>query len=141
MNIDGLDSPEPLDLKIDAALRQERPRPVPSGFHARLRRRLHIAVLLDRERRVFRRRMVRVGGVGAAAAAVAVVTGLYWDLPQTFLWDAPGLLGKIDYLTVATNQLWSISGNPALFLSVGAVGMTGLIAGALVGVFREPARR
>ena len=141
MKTDDFDDTDPLDLQIDAALRAERPSHVPHGFHARLRQRIHIAVLLEEERRVFRRRLVRVGGIGALAATVALVTGMYWDISESFLWDFPGLLGKIDYLTVATNRVWLVSGNPALLLSAGVVGVTVFIAGAFVGLFRVPIHR
>ena len=74
------------------------------------------------------------------AAAVAVSGGLYWDMSGTFLWEFPGFLGYVDYLAALTNRVWWLSGSPALLVSLGAVVMTLLVAGAFVGVFRQPVR-
>jgi hypothetical protein len=85
--------------------------------------------------------MVRVAGLSALTAAVAVVTAAYWDILESFLWHSPGLLGRIDYLTTATSRVWLVSGNPALLVSIAVVGATLFFAGAFVGVFREPVRK
>jgi len=131
---------DPLSQRIDAALRQEPPAPLPGGFHGALRRRLRIAALIQRERRVFLRRLLRVAALSVLAAAVAVSGGLYWDMSGTFLWEFPGFLGYVDYLAALTNRVWWLSGSPALLVSFGAVVMTLLVAGAFVGVFRQPVR-
>ncbi len=141
MNTEERNAHEPLTLRIDAALRSERPRPLPHGFHARLQRRIRIATMVEKERRAFHRRMVHVVAMGILVLATATVAGLYWDISETFLWDWPGLLGYIDYLAASTSHAWWISSNPALMVSLGAVLTTLLLAGAVVGVFREPRRQ
>ncbi len=131
---------DPLSQRIDAALRQEPSAPLPGGFHGTFRRRLRIAVMIQRERRLFLRRLFRVAALGALAAAVAVWVGLYWDIPGTFLWEFPGFLGYVDYLAAVANRVWWLSASPALLVSLGAIVMTLLVAGAFVGVFRQPVR-
>jgi hypothetical protein len=132
---------DPLDLRIDAALRTETPTLLPAGFHARLRRRLHIAALLKKERQAFRRRMVRAVGLTALVSITTVSAAMYWDVSETLFWDAPGFLGYLDYLRAATNQIWLASGNPALLLSLVAVLATLLVSGACVELFREVRHR
>ncbi|HOD48393.1 MAG TPA: hypothetical protein PLM14_14495 [Candidatus Hydrogenedentes bacterium] len=134
------DARDSLDQRIDAALRSEASVCVPDGFHARLKRHLCIARMLERERRAFRVRMVRVAGMTALVVAVAILVGSYLDVSHDFLWDAPGFWGRLDYLAAAANRIWLMSESPALSLSLTAVVATLSISGAFVGFFREPRR-
>jgi hypothetical protein len=132
---------DPLDVRIDAALRTEKQVSVPPGFHARMSRRLRIAALLEREHRAFRRRMVHAAAMAALVSGLASALALYLDVSGSFLRHAPGFLGYLDYFKAATNQVWLASGNPALLLSLVTVVATLLIAGALVELFRQPKHR
>ncbi|MFO7975905.1 MAG: hypothetical protein R6V12_14865 [Candidatus Hydrogenedentota bacterium] len=135
------DNQASFESRIDAALRTETPAPLPSGFHARLKRRLHITAMLQKERRAFHNRMIRVAGITTLAFVTVLLAGAYWNVSEVLFWDTPGFLGYLDYLKSATHQLWMVPGNPTLLLSLVAVVVTLILSGACVGLFREPRHR
>ena len=135
MNTEMPDPHDTLDHRIDAALRDEPLAAVPDGFHARLSRRIRIAALLEHEHRMFRRRVVRAGGVAALTLAIAVWAAAYWDISSAVLASAPGMLGHLDYLAAATQRTWLVSSQPALLLSAGIVLVTLCIAAVFVRLF------
>jgi hypothetical protein len=128
-----------LSRRIEAALRHETPAPLPGGFHSTLQRRLRVAAMLERERQIFLHRLLHVAVPGVLGIAVAAGVILHGDVSQTFLYEFPGFLGHVDYLTALASRMWWLSDNPALLVSFGAIGMTLLIAGAFAGIFRSPA--
>ena len=119
-------SPEPHDLDriIDTALRTEEPmRPVPPSLYRRIRERLAVIAMIQRERLWFRYMMAAGGFLVFAVVSVAALAALFADVPALFTRDVPGGLGYYDYL------------KSDLFLSAKLVaGMVAVLAFLLVGL-------
>ncbi len=136
MKSDSVPASDPLSQRIEAALRQEVSAPLPEGFHGTLQRRLRVAAMLERERQIFLHRLLRVLVPGALAVVLTATLILHGDISRTFLYEFPGFLGYVDYLTALAARMWWLSEHPALLVSFGAIGMTFLVAGALAGIFQ-----
>ena len=122
-----------LDEKIDHALGSEGLRTPPPGLHARVRDRVEVTSLFQREKRRFRR-----AALAAAAICLAVTIGMPWlilssDLLQKLVRTAPGVLGVADSVLAA--RLIPAEG---LFLWSGAIAAVALAA---VSVLKRPAAK
>lgn len=86
---------------IDRALREEPRRPVTQGFARRLKQRLTLVALMDREHRRFRHSLAAAGFFSGGGMAVFGVVCVAADVPGFLRRTIPGLLGYCDYLAAS----------------------------------------
>ncbi len=117
-DMDGLD-----DI-IEAALRDESLREVPSGFHQRMAGRLRVTALAKSERQGFHFRMAATAMVFAVLGVVLIGVPVLAFYQGWMVHSVPGAMGYFDYLVVFAVQYW---GEIAVILG-GATGVAAVAA-------------
>ncbi len=125
-----------LEKEIDKALREERMHPSPEGFGQRLAVRLRVAVLIKEEQRRFRRHVLAAGMLGVLLVASGGLAASLMGLSDWMVLRAPGAMGYVDYLTVATARAGWDAMNSVILLLLGSFAVMAVAAYSLLRVWR-----
>ncbi|MDQ1258109.1 MAG: hypothetical protein QG656_2718 [Candidatus Hydrogenedentes bacterium] len=102
---------ETLDRTIEEALASEPWRPVPEDFHQRMAMRLHVAALLQMERRRARNGWAMAGLTLTGILMCLSVFAVMADIPGLIRYGMPGGMGYYDYVVTSISLRWADSGS------------------------------
>jgi hypothetical protein len=117
--------PGDLDATIEAALSTEPLRRVSPGFFGRIKQRLAMIALIQRERSRFRHSMTAGGATFAGILTVVMLVTYIGSIPSRLAWYVPGGMGFLDY--VRTQLLLSIPMLVALVALCAAIPLGGVL--------------
>lgn len=114
-----------LDDFIESALKSERLRAVPPHFHRTVVRRVQVAVLVDRERRRFRRCVGSAVTVAAVLSGVTILAALGSGIRESLVQSIPGALGMYDQFVYLAGQWWpsAVATTTALAFALALAGL------------------
>ncbi len=123
-----------LDSLIDSVLRDEPERNVPFAFHRGVEERLHIASLLDRERKRFRTCWAFAGTVAGILAAGTAMAWFGAGIPDLVGRAVPGALGSYDQFVFVLANHW-------LSMALASIGLLAGLAAAYYALARGLSHR
>jgi hypothetical protein len=96
----GSSERQDFDTAIESVLREEALRPVPPTLARRVKQRIALLTLIQREQSRFRYALSAGVGVFAAVLIAGVALALLTGIPTRLVGDVPGAMGYWDYVKI-----------------------------------------